>query len=292
MKRTTRLSVLASVFVLSSLNTGAIAISAQVPQSARPSFEVASIKPNPPGETRVFMTGSGETYIATGMTLPRLIGYAYRVRDFQIIGATGWMTSDRWEISAKSPEGSISSARSTADPNVPDPSALMLQSLLEDRFKLRIHRETREQPVYELAVAKGGPKIKLSEDQGPIEQIPLEAIRSGVLNRKMPRGSYSTASGRFDATAISLDRFIGFLVPHLDGPVNDKTGLEGLYDFSLRYAQQPGTFAFASPDIPVDDLSGPSIYTALREQLGLQLNRGKGPVEVIVIDSAQKPTPN
>jgi uncharacterized protein (TIGR03435 family) len=285
------MTVLALAIVLSTFVAGAIATQAQAPP-ARPSFEVASIKPNPPGETRVFMTGVGETYVATGMTLPRLIGYAYRVREFQISGATGWMTSDRWEILAKAPEGSIPPRPTKADPNVPDTKALMLQSLLEDRFKLKIHRETREQPVYELVAAKGGAKIRLSEDQGPIAPRPPDTLRSGMFNGKMPRGSYSTSNGRFDATAIGIDVFVSYLIPHLDGPVIDKTALEGLYDFSLRYAQKPGSFAFASPDSPVDDLSGPSIYTALREQLGLQLNRGKGPVEVIVIDRAQKPTPN
>jgi uncharacterized protein (TIGR03435 family) len=168
----------------------------------------------------------------------------------------------------------------------------MLQSLLEERFKLRVHRETREQPIYELSVAKGGAKIRLSEDQGPIAPLPPEAIRSGIANGKLPRGTYSATTGKFDATAIAMDRFISYLVPHLDGPVIDKTKLGGLYDFSLRYAQPPGSFAFASPEVPFDDASGPSIYTALREQLGLQLNPGKGPVEVVVIDSAQKPTAN
>jgi len=264
----------------------------QLPQPVRPSFEVASIKPNPPNETRVFMTGVGDTYIATGASLKTLIGYAFRARDFQIVGATDWIASDRWEIVAKAPEGSIPLRPVTVDLNVPDTKALMLQSLLEDRFKLKIHRELRQLPVYELVVVKDGAKIRLSEDQGPI--VPPAAGSSPVPRpgEKLTRGSYWASSGKFEATAIPLERFVSYLVPHLDGPVIDKTGLQGLYDFSLRYEQSPGSFAFASPDVPVDVLTGPSIYTALREQLGLQLNREKGPVEVIVIDSAQKPTPN
>src|SRR5262245_40751857 len=140
----------------------------QVPSGAKPAFEVASIKPNKSGDNRVSIGGgAGGRFVATGVPLRLLMTVAFRVRDFQVSGGPGWSQTDRWDIEARAEEGSVPSPQGPPDPNVPDPMALRVQSLLEDRFQLKLHRETREMPVYELTVSKGGSKLKLSEDQNP-----------------------------------------------------------------------------------------------------------------------------
>src|SRR5262249_10611121 len=125
----------------------------QSPAAGRPSFEVASIKPNTSGENRVSILGSpGGLFTATGVPMRMLVTYAYRIRDFQLIAAPNWMTSDRWDIKARAAEGAIPPGGPVADPDRPDPMSLMVQSLLEDRFQLKFHRETKDLPVYELTI--------------------------------------------------------------------------------------------------------------------------------------------
>src|SRR5262249_17964047 len=135
----------------------AIPIFSQAPSGAKPSFEVATIKPNVTGDNRVAIMGQpGGRLVLTGTNLKMMMQFAYGVRDFQISGGPSWVTSDRWDIEARAEEGSIPPAAGFPDPNTPNPMAIRLQSLLEDRFQMKIHRETKELPVYELTAAKGG----------------------------------------------------------------------------------------------------------------------------------------
>src|SRR5262249_7606536 len=143
----------ASLLVVLCAMVVVIPVLPQVPAGGRPSFEVASIKPNTSGENRVSILGSpGGLFRATGVPFRMLITSAYRIRDFQLSGGPGWVGSDRWDIEARAPEGAMPPAF-VPDPTRPDPMSLMLQSLLEDRFQLKIHREAKELPVYELTVA-------------------------------------------------------------------------------------------------------------------------------------------
>jgi uncharacterized protein (TIGR03435 family) len=172
----------------------------------------------------------------------------------------------------------------------------MVQSLLEDRFQLKVHGETRDLPVYELTVAKGGPKAKLSEDQSP-PMLP-EPGTPPPPPGTVPRGLMRMGRGDFADSAISIDNFaLGAL--YVGRPVIDKTGLKGLYDIKLQWAPervsnagpfQPGA-PIAGPDTAADP-SGLSIFTAVQEQLGLKLESTKGPVKVLVIDRVQKPSEN
>jgi uncharacterized protein (TIGR03435 family) len=254
-------------------------------QPLKPGFEVASIEATPPGTDVIALMGQpGGRFVATNVTLAMLIGYAYRLRDFQIEGFQGWMTTDRWDIEAKAAEGSIPPGP-LPNPNSIPPQALMLQSLLEGRFQLKTHRDTREMSVYELRPAKGGTKIKLAEDQSPVQRF-------------SPRGNLRMARGEMEGTAVPFGFLITALSQQVGRTIIDRTGLKGLYDIKLVWTPElpppaPGrAFGVGDEGLRQTDTSGPSIFTALTEQLGLQLESAKGPTEFLVIDHAEKPSEN
>jgi uncharacterized protein (TIGR03435 family) len=165
----------------------------------------------------------------------------------------------------------------------------MVQSLLEERFQLKAHRETRELPLYELTVSKNGAKIKLSEAQTP----PTALVGGGGRQRgSLPRGGIRLGRGDLEAQAQSIELFATALgALYVDRPVVDKTGLKGLYDIRLQWTPDPGLNATLSPATPAP-ASGPSLSNAIEEQLGFKLEAGKGPLPVLVIDSVQRPSEN
>src|ERR1043166_3209326 len=139
---------------------------------ATPKVEVATVKPNVTGETNgAFLRQPGGRFVAANATLKGLIAYAYRIRSDQIVGGPSWIDSDHWNVEARAEEGSIPTPTGPLDMDVPDAYALMLRSVLIDRFQLKIHPETKEAPAYNLVVASGGPKPKLSEDQSPLAYL-------------------------------------------------------------------------------------------------------------------------
>ena len=277
----------------------AIPVFSQEPTGTRPSFEVATVKPSTTGANGTsFRVQPGGRLTVTNGTFKMVMAMAYKVRDFQISGGPGWTGTDRWNIEAKAEEGSVSELTLSFDPAVTNPLMLMLQSLLEDRFQLKMHREPKDMPVYELAVAKGGPKIKLSADQSPIvapergAPLPPKPQRGGP----MPRGAMTMGRGSVEANGVPIANFTQILSQQLGRPVVDKTGLKGLYDIKLQWTPESGGGFIKpggpDPDPPPADASGPSIFTAIQEQLGLRLDSAKGPVDILVIDSVQKPTEN
>jgi uncharacterized protein (TIGR03435 family) len=219
--------------------------------------------------------------VIRGMSVRDLMTEAYRVRDFQISGGPGWLVTDRWNLEAL-PEGvSVEMPTVSSDPNTPGPLEICFQSLLEDRFKLKIHRETRELPVFELTVAKGGVKAKLADDQTP--------LRAG-----WQKGGISLMiGGELRATAVPFPTFVAALSRFVSRPIVDKTTLKGLYDITLKWTPDPlpGPLPTGG-QLPPPDPSSPSLVTALQEQLGLKLESSKGPVEMLVIDSVSRPTEN
>ncbi len=221
--------------------------------------------------------------------------YAYRVRDFQISGGPNWIGTDRWDIEAKAEEGSVPRPTGMpADPNVPDPMSLRVQSLIEDQFQVKMHRETKELPDYELVVAKGGSKMTPSEDQGPFRPAERGAAPSQPGGPIMQRGSMRMGRGSLEANAVQLSTFIVTLSQQLGRPVIDKTELKGLFDIKLQWTPDPqgaGPAGAGNPEAvtAAPDPASPSIFTALQEQLGLRLVSSKGPADTIVIDSVQKP---
>jgi uncharacterized protein (TIGR03435 family) len=223
-------------------------------QNAQLAFEVASIKPSPPGSNGTSIGSPAGRFVARNASLKLLIVNAFNVRDLQIEGGPGWMDSDRFDIDAKMTDNATAKQ-----------SYEMLQTLLADRFQLKIHRETREMSIYSLVVGKGGPKLSPAR----------EDERSMAVGR---------GRGKLQFHRVSLSTLAQNLGGNLDRIVLDKTGLSGDFDFTVEW----------NPDLtqPDADPSRPSIFTAVQEQLGLKLESTKGPVEVLVIESVQKPTEN
>lgn len=277
-----------------------------------PKFEVASIKPCKPAP-EVAGRRSGGIYATprmlhvSCMPVKFMIQTAYvtfandRGRlNYEIDPATGvapvaggpaWMSSDRYDIEAKA-EGSPS-GRVMQGP--------MLQTLLEDRFKLKLRRDTKEIQVYNLAVAKNGFKLQPLKDGSCTPFDPLAPVQPGpeicgtaMLRRPQGPGKPATA----DFRGISLDIFSQNLGRPLDRPVINKTGIAGIFDFHLEFAPDqatPGllpasTLGAARSDYPA--FGGPSIFTAFQEQLGLKLESAKGPGTFLVVDSVERPSEN
>lgn len=269
---------------------------AQTSHERRPAFEVASIKlhsdarpgegvagfQNIPGSPRMDMVG---------VTFKMLMEYAYAVKNFQIIGGPDWITTERYDIQAKAEDGSVPVSTRMRELNTPNPMALRTQSLLDDRFQLRMHREIREFAVYELVVARGGSKLQLSADQGPPELGTLD--RGSLFIQRTPSG------WTLQATAVPLSSLITVLSNQIGRPIVDRSNVKpGLYDVSLQWApnRPPADGALANNPgnrlSALDDPEGVPIITAVQEQLGLRLVSGKGPVEVVVIDAVEKPSAN
>jgi uncharacterized protein (TIGR03435 family) len=227
---------------------------------AAPEFEVATVKPAPPqaeGYTSTQMSSDTATGSLnySNVNLKEVMGIAYKVQQYQINGPS-WMETERFDIAAKFPAKTA-----------PDQVPLMLQTLLADRFKLTLHRESKELPVYALTVAKNGPKVKTAETE------------TGIT-------SDSNRTRWHVVAKVSMRRFAEFLTGQAGRPVVDKTSLTGTYELTLDWA---GDGAATSDD----GAAGPSIFTALQEQLGLKLESAKGPVEILVIDHVDKaPTEN
>jgi uncharacterized protein (TIGR03435 family) len=232
----------------------------------RPGFEVASIKASKPGgRGRSLGTDPAGRFTTENTTLRAIIMFAFGIRDFQISGGPSWLDSDRFDIVAK-PEN-----RST-----PAQIPQMVQSLLADRFKLKFHREAKETPVFALVVGKNGPKLKPTKPEDEAAR-PNRGFQGG-------RGELTALGADMAALATRLSAIVG-------RPVIDRTALTGKFDFKLQWIPDNPS-QMRSPDEPVTDSEhGPSIFTAV-QLLGLKLENQKAPVEMIVIDSVEKPSAN
>ena len=272
-----------------------------------PSFEVASIKPNNSGDGRVMMQNQPGRFSATNVTLRLLIRNSYQLQDFQISGGPAWISSDHFDIVAKI--DASDAAAMTPGPPVPGQGPnrlqLMIRSLLRDRFKLAVHTETKDQPIYALVLARNdgrlGPSLKKSETdcaalmaargRGPLAPpAPGEPMPCGI---RIGMGNMAVGGSTLAQFANSLGMFVGRVVL-------DRTGLAGAYDINLTWT--PDQMPQRPPGTPSDqpirangvdiDPNGPSIFTAVQEQLGLKLDAQRGPVEMLVIDRAEKPVEN
>ncbi len=251
----------------------AIFASAQPPSNTAREFEVGSIRPTAPGARgRGVEYAAGGRFTASGMSLSSLIQEAYGIRGFQISGGPDWVRSDLYTITAK--------AESDANK---DQVRVMLQRLLADRFKLTLRRESKEVNVYALVVGKGGPKLK----EVQLKEVQLDEANSnrGVRFRGLGKIAGVMASTTQLAVMLSDIRMNGVSI--LDRPVLDRTGLTGVYDFTLEWSGEE-----QSSDRDAVNPSGSSIFTAVQEQLGLKLETQKAPVEFFIIDQVAKPTEN
>jgi uncharacterized protein (TIGR03435 family) len=236
---------------------------------AKPSFEVASVKRNTNnGQMDVTPRRSGNRVIMHNAQLGFVFVYAYNFKHgYQYSGSLRLPDGWNWYDIEATVEGSPSD----------DQIRLMFQSLLEDRFKLKVHRETRELPSYELVVAKNGPKLRRAREDSriAIDGKPLGAGRGGIF--------LGTDGRHLAAMGGSIDMIVTELAGELHAPVVDRTGITGSFDFDVRYVPE---------NSPPDAEPGPSIATAIQEELGLRLEKSKGPVEVVVIDHVEKPSEN
>ena len=251
-------------------------------------YEVASIKPNKSGPGMVRLMSTPDGFSATGVTLQMLVGNAYGVQNFQISGAPSWLGSDRYDLDAKMDSDTAAALKKLDQEQNRVERQHMLQKLLADRCKLTVQRETKDMPVYALVVAKNGPKLQ--------EAKPGDTYPNGF---KGPDGvghpgTMRMGRGQLTGQAISTDTLVRLLSQQLGRTVIDKTGLTGKYDFTLQWTPLPGQGLGLPPEAEVQqsDVEGPSIFTALQEELGLRLESATGPVEIIVIDDARRPSAN
>jgi uncharacterized protein (TIGR03435 family) len=261
-----------SVFLLA-----AVLCQAQI----RPEFEVASVKPSAGGEESFMVSKSAGTFTAQKVTLRALIEEAYGVKADQIYGGPDWIASDGWDVSAKrevgSKEGLFNREVMWVDIDQ------RLQRLLEDRCRLKVHRETRQLPVYAVTVAKGGLRVQpascvsVNGDDPPPQLEPGQPRPHYCGNSNISRNGLNAI---YTGTGITMKDMIAFWLSNaMDRTVLDKTGYSEKFNATVEWA-------------PRDTADGPSIFTALQEQLGLKLESTKGPVEVLVIDHLEKPSAN
>jgi uncharacterized protein (TIGR03435 family) len=284
------IAAVVSVALLAPLRTVAGALG-QTPATARPQFDVASVKLS--DSDRIMTVRPLPGRLSADATLQVLMQYAYGVQPFQIVGGPSWLTSAHYEIDAR--------AGATANR---DQIFLMLQSLLEDRFQLKTHRETRELPVFTLVVNKGGPKLPPPKEGGCVESA-VDAAVEWVGDGRMPfPGELPPARSRCGAAIVAL----GPDGAHLSGEIAmselvrvlsmlsgrrvlDKTEFTARFDVHVNFVPDETTPAMPPPP-PGSGISGVSIAQALQEQLGLRLESTKGPVEVIVVDQVERPSAN
>jgi uncharacterized protein (TIGR03435 family) len=290
MKRLSLMAAACAAFVIPAFVWSPI-IDAQT--SANQAFEVASVKPNKTGDGRImFGLQPGGRFNATNVTLRMLLRQAFNVQEFQITGGPDWMASDRFDVIAKAPEGEF-----TADLMRP-----MLQSLLAERFKLVVHNETREMPIYALVKARADGKLGPSLSQAAVDCAAVMRGRRGGPPPTPPQPGqkiecgFMIGPGRLNAGGMPMSSLAQTLSPQVGRIVLDKTELTGNYDFELTYSLEGlgSIFPGGGPPLingapaPIDP-NQPNLFTALQEQLGLKLDSQRGPVDVVVIDSVQQP---
>jgi uncharacterized protein (TIGR03435 family) len=258
--------------------------------ASAPTFEVASVKLNTRGGGMVLRPQPGGRLAVENFPLRLLIQNAYDVRPFQISGGPGWLDSERYDITAKA-EG---------NPSVNQMMGPMLQALLRDRFQLRVHRETRELPVFTVVPAKGGIKLQESSEgdcaDASVPPAPVPGQRPPVPCGRVaftmsPNGAW------LEGRNVPMQRLAFTLANILGRTVIDKTAFTGTFDMHLEVSLDEaltGLTGHGGPGAPSTqpDVTAPSIFTAFQEQLGIKLEAGRGPVEILVIGNVARPTGN
>jgi uncharacterized protein (TIGR03435 family) len=227
-----------------------------------PAFEVASVRPSPSrAGTAAFVAMDTDPGMVrySNLSLKILISIAYRIDSRRILRGPAWIDDQPFDLTAKLPAG-------TSKELVP----AMLQSLLEERFKLAVHRENRDQQVYFLVVGKNGSALRPSETrQSEPENPNVEQVRGD-------RPTVSIFKNRIVGRGISVAQLAGALAGPSGREVSDRTGITGNFDVDLKWAMEGS------------NENGPSLFTAIQEQLGLKLEPGKGPVETLIVDRAER----
>ena len=250
------------------------------PQQDGPTFEVASVRPNTSGVGGAGINiQPGGRVTALNVPLLWLIESAYGLGHHQLEGGPPWIHTDRFDVIAK------------AETDIPMPIAgappglfhFMLRALLADRFKLAIHQEKRDLPIYELHLARADGALGAGLRRSDFDCTTAEKSPDGRLrdqNDGRPTCGMSMRNTQITAHSIPLSSLVTVIEGNAHRPVVDRTNLRGLFDIDVAWASNP------------TDTSKPSIFTALQEQLGLKLVSARGPVEVLVVDRAERPIPD
>jgi bla regulator protein blaR1 len=262
----------------------------------RPSFDAASIKPNtgPANGTGTVRILRGGRLRAENAMLRAVIQNAYDVKPFEIVGGPAWIDSARYDIEA-------SAAGETSDQEV----RRMMQRMLEERFQLRSHREAREVPVYTMNSAKGGLRLAPPKDGGCV----VESASQGGARPPAPKAQMQLPCGRvmvriemprarMAGAQVEMAALARVLSNLLWRPVIDRTAYSGKFDMDVEFAADDALGLLAgpyrpdaTPPIPVEP-GAVSIFTAFQDQLGIKIESGRGPVDVLVIDRIERPSAN
>jgi uncharacterized protein (TIGR03435 family) len=236
----------------------------------RPSFDVITVKPTQGNSNSSSMRGTPDGVIITS-SLRKMVLFAYSLHEFQVTGGPDWVSTSTWEVNAKNdvPDPDFSKLSRAELQALYDRRTQQVQAMLMDRFRLQCHMTTKELPVYEMVQAKGGAKLKATAAEVS-KQNSSSSIGHGLQMHET-------------ATGVTTARIASLLTNEVDQLVVDKTGLTGIYDLTLDWVHD-------APSGSADATTGPTIFTALEEQLGLKLVPAKDPVPVLVIDGVAKPS--
>ena len=277
--------------IRSSVVVACAALLVQSASAQKLEFDVASVKAGQPGGERIGVGIRGDELHATNLPLRTITQWAYNIRPLMrtggvLEGGPAWMDTDGFDIVAKAPKR----------PSI-DEARVMLLALLADRFKMRVHKETREVPVFALVLAgkdgRLGPGLRRSERD--CSQFSA-AVENGDFGTEFRRDGCTLRNTGGGGTALRGSAAIPVLIPlisrgrEIDRPIVDRTGLTGTFDIELTFNPvRPGLPGRGEIPVPAD---GTSLFTALQEQLGLKLESSRGPLDVIVIESVERPTPD
>lgn len=239
-----------------------------------PAFDVVSVRANRSGGS-AGSTANGDGVWIRNLPLRRIVNLAYDIKlGSLVLGLPDWAGSERFDITGKVAQSDVPAFTKLGISE----RFLLLQPVLRDRFKMNSHFETRELPIYELVLDKNGPKFTGAEF----------AVRDGGQHEV----GMSSEAGEIRAMGVPMDRVTQALSVQLGRAVIDKTGLAGKYVFTLKWTPDTGAAPAAANGDAATDVSGPSIFTAVQEQLGLKLESSKGPVKILVIDHVEPPSDN
>jgi uncharacterized protein (TIGR03435 family) len=250
-------------------------------------FDIVSVKRNQSGNSQVLMGSSmpGGRWIMTNNFVTNLIHWAYPSETGEYINLPGWAKAERYDVEAK-----VEGESGILDR---DSLRMPMRALLEERFKFAAHYESRQQPVFELTRVKPRQvipsslrRVDIDCDDYLMRQKSVKAPAMTVASTGVPVCAVMNVGGALRSGGITMSVFAELLTRAVDAPVRDRTALEGTYEFVLTYDNKPLSANFAAPS------GKPNIFEALQTQLGLRLESGQAPVEILVIDRLERPTEN
>lgn len=276
------------------LLAGALAVvcaGATTAQEAATTFEAATVKRNTAPVVGSYVGRQpGGRFLTTAAPLREIIEFAYLVQPFQLIDAPGWVNDDRWDITAR-----LAAPPAPVPPGQPDAALLAMRALLRERFQLRVRHETRQMPIYALVLARPDGRLGAQIKKGDVDCSALRAARLKGDTSPLPPAAKSCGTrgrvGSIEMGGSPLTDFADSLAARVQRVVVDRTGLTGGWDLTLTYTPDPSQIrpgTFAPGQQPQFDQSGPSLFTALQEQLGLRLESTTGPVQVLVVERVER----